>query len=133
MARILLIEDNAELRGLLAEGLAGAGHVVLQAADGVEGLSRFRPGECDLVITDLVMPNREGIETITALRRARPGQRIIAMSGEAKNSELYLKLARRLGARCVLLKPFGVAELTRAVRAVLDADSTPPAPLRADL
>jgi len=106
MARILIIDDDALLRSTLAANLASAGHIVEQAEDGRAGTAHFRSEPADLVLTDLVMPNQEGIETIVTLKREFPGVRVIAMSGAARNSALYLELARKLGAVCVLEKPF---------------------------
>src|SRR6266545_7538001 len=99
MARILLIEDNDSLRTMLAEHLALAGHTVIEAGDGREGLDRFRRAGADLVITDIVMPETEGFEVLRALRRTQPPVKIIAMSGEGRESgAAYLEAARLLGA-----------------------------------
>lgn len=122
MARILIIDDDAHLRSALAAGLEAAGHIVEQAEDGRAGTAHFRAEPADLVITDLVMPNQEGIETILTLRREFPDVRIIAMSGSARNSALYLELARTLGAARVLEKPF---TRDRLLQAVADALATP--------
>ncbi|MBI3886268.1 MAG: response regulator [Opitutae bacterium] len=119
MARILLIEDDGLLRQVIATALAGEGHTVRQAEDGVEGLACFRAGHFDLVITDLIMPRKEGIETIAELRQANPHLPILAISGAAQNSGLYLTLARQLGARRTLQKPFDFITLTRTVADLL--------------
>ena len=81
MARILVIDDEADMRGLLEETLQSAGHEVSLAADGEEGMKRFRARPADLVITDLYMPGQEGLETIMQLRREFPSVAIMAMSG----------------------------------------------------
>ena len=119
MARVLVIDDDDLFRSVLAANLASAGHVVEQAEDGRVGTARFRAEPADLVITDLVMPNQEGIETILTLKREFPGVRLIAMSGFARNSALYLELARSLGATRVLEKPFTAQQLLEAVAAAL--------------
>ena len=119
MARILLIDDDNALREILAMALTEAGHVVTQARDGTEGVDLFRIEPTDLIITDLIMPGREGIETIMVLRREYPALPVIAISGGMTNSEFYLKLAAGLGARRTLAKPFAFAELLGAVDEVL--------------
>ena len=127
MARILLIDDDNSLRKVIAMALTDAGHQVRQAKDGSEGVACFRAEQFDLVITDLIMPKKEGIETITDLRRACPGLPIIAISGEQKNSELYLNLAKQIGATRTLLKPFEIAELRRTIDEILtETGATPP-------
>lgn len=128
MARILLIEDDDALRGVIAQSLANAGHEVLQANDGRQGIDMFHAGKFDLVLTDLVMPGKEGVETIIELRREQPGLKIIAMSGGMPRSELYLELAGRLGAQKSLSKPFTTTELLGAIDEVL---ALPPPPRRA--
>lgn len=121
MASILLIEDDEPLRKVLAITLAKAGHTVVQAADGEEGLDRFHEAPPELVITDIVMPGKEGIETIMTLRREAPRLPIIAMSGAATYSPVYLGMAAKLGAQRILVKPFTNAALLRAVSDVLPA------------
>ncbi len=121
MARILIIEDDAPLRGVLAEALQLAGYEVFQAEDGRQGVEVFQLAPADLVITDLVMPGQEGIETITKLLHDRPGLPIIAISGSVEHSGLYLEVARKLGATRTLAKPFGTKTLLGAVEAALAA------------
>ncbi|SDR81734.1 response regulator [Opitutus sp. GAS368] len=116
MARLLLIDDDELLREVLAEVLTSVGHTVTQAADGRSALAH--PG-IELVITDLVMPGCEGLETIAALRQKRPGLPIIAISGASTNSQIYLKMAAQLGAHRALSKPFEFAELLRLVDELL--------------
>jgi DNA-binding response OmpR family regulator len=119
MARILLIDDDELLRGVLARALAHAGHDVLQASDGQQGVDLFQVAGVDLVITDLVMPVQEGVETILKLRQANKTLPIIAISGGVTNSPLYLNLAKKIGAKCILPKPFTPQELLAAINAVL--------------
>ncbi len=126
MARILRIDDDNSLRKIMAMALSDAGHQVMQAKDGIEGVACFRAGQFDLVITDLIMPKKEGIETITDLRRDSPGLPIIAISGDLKNSALYLQLAKQIGATRTLLKPFGLAVLQRAVAEILAETAATP-------
>jgi CheY-like chemotaxis protein len=116
MARILVIDDEELVRTAMAGVLRRAGHRVTLAADGDDALDGFAPQHYDLVITDIIMPRREGIETLRALRQLEPGIRIIAMSGSGGTDQgFYLKAAVALGADATLQKPFTVAELRLAV------------------
>jgi DNA-binding response OmpR family regulator len=119
MAQILLIDDDDLLRGVLAKALGHAGHKVIQAIDGQQGVELARAASIDLVITDLLMPVQEGVETIITLRRERPNLPIIAMSGGVSNSTLYLEIAAKVGAKRILAKPFTPQELTVTIDEVL--------------
>ena len=119
MAQILLIDDDDLLRGVLAKALGHVGHTVIQAADGQQGVELARATALDLVITDLVMPVQEGVETILTLRRERPNLPIIAISGGVSNSQLYLEIAGKVGAKRILPKPFTPQELTALIDEVL--------------
>ena len=121
MAKILLIDDDELLRQVLAKALAHAGHEVVEAADGAQGQELARVSGANLVITDLIMPGQEGVETIIALRREQPDLPIIAMSGGAAHTKLYLDIAGKIGAQRVLAKPFTPAVLLQAVNEVLAA------------
>ena len=114
------------LREVLAAALSHAGHTVVQADGGRQGEKIFRAEPADLVITDLVMPDREGLETIMALRRERPDLPIIAMSGGMR-SPVYLALAAKLGAQRTLAKPFAPEVLLRAIDELLASQPEPPA------
>lgn len=128
MARILLIEDDDPLRQVIAQSLVLAGHEVFQAADGRQGLEIFHAATFDLVLTDLVMPGKEGVETIIELRREQPALKIIAMSGGMPRSDFYLNLAAHLGAQRTLAKPFTPTELIKVIDEVLAGPATPPPP-----
>lgn len=120
MADILIIDDDDVFRDVLASALEHSGHVVRQAANGVEGLQLFHQQPAELVITDIVMPEKEGLDTIRDLRREFPRARIIAMSGGlAHDPKLYLHMAEKFGAQAVLAKPFPLAELKKVVDAAL--------------
>ncbi len=119
MACILLIDDDDALRGVIAQNLELAGHTVLQAGDGRQGVDLFHATSVDLVLTDLVMPGKEGVETIIELHRERPELPIIAMSGGMPRSAMYLEIAAKLGARRALAKPFSPQELLKAIDEVL--------------
>lgn len=116
MAVILVIDDEVEMRQVIARALQGAGHTVHEAADGCSGLELFRDVHPALVIADIVMPEMEGIETIRRLRRDGSGVPIVAISG---NNPLYLHFATELGAAAALPKPFAVGELLTTVTALL--------------
>ena len=125
MFRILLIDDDDLLRGVLAKALGHAGHTVIQASDGRLGVELARATPVDLVITDLVMPVQEGVETILQLRREQPLLPVIAISGGLSNSKLYLDIAAKIGARRVLAKPFTPRELIDQIEEVMREASGP--------
>lgn len=108
--RILLIEDDEPLRISLRDILQRLGFVVAEAADGKQGLSALRLGLPDAIITDIVMPECDGLEFLDALRTADVQIPIIAMSGHHSHG-LYLPLAQCVGAACTLLKPFSLEQL----------------------
>ena len=120
MARILVIDDDQDVRLLAREALESAGHEVIVAADGAQGLELQRKSRAAVVITDILMPEKEGLETIRGLRRLDPEVRIIAISGaDPESVNGYLRLAVTFGARRILGKPFGVDDLLAAVSEVL--------------
>ena len=120
MPTILVIEDDEAVRGLLLRHLVGAGYEVQEAANGTTGLAAYRHQQSDLVITDIVMPETEGLETIRELRRVNPKVKIIAISGAAGGrADGYLDLAMGFGARRSLSKPFTRADLLSVVAEVL--------------
>jgi DNA-binding response OmpR family regulator len=114
MPRILVIDDDPEMRAVLEQTLQSAGHQVMLVSDGRQGLAQIAITPADLVITDLYMPNKDGLETIIELRQRFPKVVIIAMSGRTAASTM-LSIAQQLGAIEVLLKPFVSGELLRAV------------------
>src|SRR5579872_2372438 len=103
MAAILLIDDERQMRRLISRILTGAGHAVHEAANGRLGIELFRQVRPALVITDIVMPDMEGIETIRALRADAPSLPILAISGGSH--PVYLRAATELGAMAALEKP----------------------------
>src|SRR5579862_7665394 len=130
MANILVIEDDNHVRMAIEHCLKRAGHVVLTVADGKQGMSQLRRGQIDLVITDIFMPEQEGLETIAALRKKDPKLPIIAISGGNPASEVMLSVAKELGAQCVLQKPFWSDGLLTAVEKVLGLEPRTAAPAR---
>jgi CheY-like chemotaxis protein len=121
MARILLIDDNDAVRAMLRDTLEDAGHTVIEARNGSEGLERFQHANADLVITDVIMPEKNGLEVLMALRTSDPRVKIIAISG-ADGGEDYLDSARLMGAAKVLLKPFTSEELIVTINKLLPED-----------
>jgi DNA-binding response OmpR family regulator len=119
MAKILVIDDEPALRTMLRDSLEPE-HAIVEAGNGIEGVRAFAADAFDLVITDIIMPDQEGIETIIEIRKMKPTQKIIAMSGGGRTKTVeFLKIAERLGASQVLKKPFGPSVIRDAVRTVL--------------
>ncbi len=116
-SRILVIDDDSAVRAFLGQILNDAGYLVVEAGDGRSGMSKLEQMTVDLVITDLVMPEQEGLETLQRLHVERPELPVIAISGAFGGS--FLKAARRLGATASLSKPIDPEELLRAVSNVL--------------
>jgi CheY-like chemotaxis protein len=124
MATILVIEDDREVREYLVEVLSRAGHSVSAAGNGHEGVALFRDHPAQVVITDIIMPEKDGIETILDLRRNHPDLKVIAISGGGRSTpENYLHSARLLGADRAFRKPFRNEEILGAV-AELVAESS---------
>ena len=120
MARILIIDDEPQIRSMLTLMLERDGFEVVEAPDGVEGIKVYRQNPADLIITDLIMPNKDGIGMIIDLKKEFPDVKIIAMSGGGLNKpDGYLKGAKKLGASCTLTKPIDREEMLRAVRDIL--------------
>ena len=123
MALILIIDDEPQIRSMLKLMLERDGYEVAEAPDGVEGIRIYRQNPADLIITDLIMPNKDGIGVIIDLKKEFPNVKIIAMSGGGLNKpEGYLKGAKKLGAACTLTKPIDRGEMLKAIKDVL----TPP-------
>lgn len=123
---VLVIDDEPIVRQSLEILLETYGFQVALARNGAQGLAAFRRIEPDLVLTDIVMPVQDGIETILTMRRERPGARIIAMSGAGPvgNSD-YVDIARQLGADAAVPKPLEGNKLIAAVRALIAAEPPP--------
>jgi DNA-binding response OmpR family regulator len=115
--RILVVDDEPAIRTLLNDVFTAAGFEVVEAANGRLGIQAHLANPADLVITDLLMPQQEGIETITELSRRAPGLPIIAISGAYTGPEL--KMAARLGASAVFAKPFDPEQLVAAAHGLL--------------
>ncbi len=118
--KILIIDDDDQILSLLARSAELAGFVAMTAMDGREGQKLLEKQSFDLVITDLIMPEKEGMETITFIKKNFPAIKIIAISGGGRiGPETYLPAALELGADRAFAKPFSVDELLSAVRQLL--------------
>ncbi|MFT5367458.1 MAG: CheY-like chemotaxis protein [Candidatus Latescibacterota bacterium] len=116
MARILIIDDEFEVRSTIRFMLEREGHEVREALDDVEGIQLFLKHSADLIITDILMPNQDGIETLLQLHADHPEVPVIVISGNAAE---HLSLASEFGAVTVLSKPFKYKDLTDAVTQAL--------------
>lgn len=130
MGQILIIEDNPVTREIVAELASGRGHTCRTADNGRTGMDLFSSGTFDLVITDILMPEQEGLETILAIRRTDTRVPIIAMSGsflplEEATAIDYLEIAAALGATGQLRKPFSVGQFYTVFDRLLNAARLP--------
>ncbi len=117
MKTILLVDDDEPFGDMLHKTLTLLRYGVIRARNGNEALRLYDPQTVDLVLTDLIMPDKEGLQLIRELHRAHPAVRIIAMSGGGRNTpEEYLPIARLLGAVTTLAKPFHQDELAKALQ-----------------
>ena len=120
MPKILIIDDDNQFRKMLYQTLEKAGYTVSEATNGTKGIASFEQAPADLVITDILMPDKEGIETIMEIRRMAPDIKIIAVSGGGRiGSDSYLDLARKLGAIETFSKPIDRKKLVEVIGNVL--------------
>ena len=120
MPRIVLVDDDDLSRATIHQMLERAGYEVQSFANGREAMAAYLSNPADLVVTDLIMPDTDGLELIQELRRQRPGARILAISGGGRvNANEYLTVAQKFGAAGILTKPFSNQELREAVASVL--------------
>ena len=128
MPAVLLLEDNDAYRTLIAHMLTLAGFKVCAIPDGRRVPAILRERRIDLVITDIVMPERDGLETLTDLRYSHPRLPVIAISGDVPmNRDLYLTIAAKLGAARVLAKPFKMDQLIATAREAIAIGNAPAA------
>lgn len=121
MPRILITDDNPAIRTLLTEILEANGHEVETASEGAAALKRLRAHPFEILITDIFMPEKDGIELIMEVRILHPELRVIAISGGGPGVGVdLLNPAKRLGAMRVLRKPVSRADLLQAVKEVLE-------------
>jgi CheY-like chemotaxis protein len=119
MVKILIIDDDSAVRRATKLVLEGAGYQILEAVSGLRVEATITDHRPDLVITDMLMPDRDGVETILSLRRRFPALRIIAMSGGGTRGDLDLGVAKRLGCSATLPKPFEASTLIELIEKVL--------------
>ena len=120
MARILVIDDDDQILRMLHQVLEMEGHETTLASNGNKGLKILKETGADLIITDIIMPDKEGLETISELKENYPDLKIIAMSGGGTiDPDSYLKLAEKMGASRTLMKPFQREELLDVVNDLL--------------
>lgn len=122
MAKLLLIEDEDSIREGIRDYLLSEGHSVIEAPNGRVGVKLFREHAPDLVITDILMPEKDGLEVIMELRKDVPNAKFIAMSaGRTPGLDLdVLNIAKKLGACATLTKPFEFSALSRAIETCLN-------------
>jgi CheY-like chemotaxis protein len=121
MAKILVIDDEPSILLMIKKMLEKAGHVVDMALNGKEGMQIFENNKADLLITDIIMPEKEGLETIVEMKKKYPDLKIIAISGGGRiSADGYLPGAKLLGANMVFQKPLVQKEFLEAVASLLD-------------
>jgi DNA-binding response OmpR family regulator len=121
MSRILVIEDDFMLSKMIQQMLEHEGYDVLVASDGKDAEKFYQEGNLDLVITDVLMPEKDGLEVIVEIRSKMPQVKIIAISGGGRISHTdYLVTAKRLGAHRTLSKPFVRQDLINALKELLE-------------
>ena len=123
MAFILIVEDDRDLREMLKTTLIKRKYIVSEASNGKEALLRFKPSMTDLVITDLIMPDEDGLKVIMKIREIKPSIKIIAISGGGKAGPgNYLDLAKALGADEIFSKPFSINDLIKKIEILLSPE-----------
>lgn len=121
MSSILVVDDDASVRDVISEILRADGHTVTEAVNGHDALAQLNRQPFDLVITDLIMPEKEGLETIAEIRRRDTEVPIVAISGGGRiGPGDYLETSRFIGANATLAKPFARQELLTTIHDLLD-------------
>ena len=125
---LLVAEDEEDIRLLLEQWLRPLGHTVLSARDGREALKLIAAHPLDLVITDILMPDGDGLTVINGLKQAQPAARVLAISGGGRymDSREYLKLAEGFGADGAIMKPFNREQLLQAIDRAMAGRTAPP-------
>ena len=121
MPGVLIVEDDNELREMLKMSLLRRNFTVLEAENGKAAITHFKPLLTDLVVTDLIMPEEDGLKVVIKLRELKPSIKIIAISGGGKvGPGSYLNMAKALGADAIYSKPFSVNDLIAKIEQLLD-------------
>ena len=125
MSVILIIEDDKDHREMLKTALTRKDHIVLEAENGKEALIHFKQGVTDLVITDLIMPEEDGLKVIMKIREMKNDIKVIAISGGGiAGPGSYLNLAKALGADLIFSKPFSISDLTSKIDDLLGIEQS---------
>jgi CheY-like chemotaxis protein len=121
MPGILIVEDDKSIREMLKLSLLRNNYTVLEAENGKDAIVHFKPLLTDLVVTDLIMPEEDGLKVIIKLKEIKPSIKIIAISGGGKAGPAsYLNLAKALGADAIYTKPFSINNLIVKIEELLD-------------
>lgn len=121
MANILIIDDDIQFRTMLRKMIERNGYEVIEASDGKEGVKLYWKKPTDLIITDLIMPEKDGIETIQELKKDFPDIKIIAISGGGRlGPQDYLHLAKMFGSQRTLTKPIELSVILKAIEEILE-------------
>jgi DNA-binding response OmpR family regulator len=124
MAGVLIVEDDKELRAMICLSLIRRKFTVIEAVNGKEAILHFKPSITDLVVTDLIMPEEDGLKVIMKLREIKPSLKVIAISGGGKAGPgSYLNLAKALGADAIYSKPFSINDLVAKIEDLLNIRS----------
>ena len=120
MAQVLVVDDDDQIRKLICLVLQQEGHTVVEASNGKKAIQHIQETVIDLVISDVVMPDMDGLELIKEIRRTLSGMKILAVSGAGKEGPgLYLSIADRFGADAILMKPFAPDQLIKKISALI--------------
>lgn len=123
MPGILIVEDDDELREMLNVSLVRRDFSVFEASNGKEAILHFKPSITDVVVTDIIMPEEDGLKVIMRLRELKPSIKIIAISGGGKAGPgSYLNLAKALGADAIFSKPFPINDLIIKIEELLNVE-----------
>ncbi|MBN2522089.1 MAG: response regulator [Bacteroidales bacterium] len=123
MPGILIIEDDNELRDMLKTALVESNFTVMEAENGKEAIIHFRTSLTDLIVTDLIMPEEDGLNAILKIKKIKPSVKIIAISGGGKAAPgNYLEMAKTLGADAIFSKPFSVMDLISKIEELLEIE-----------
>jgi len=123
MPGVLIVEDDKELREMLKLSLSRRNFTVFEADNGKSAIAHFKPTITDLVVTDLIMPEEDGLKVVIKLRELKPTIKIIAISGGGKvGPGSYLNLAKALGADAIFSKPFSISDLITKIEQLLDSE-----------
>jgi len=124
MAGVLIVEDDKDLREMITISLTRRKFTVIEAGNGKEAIVHFKPSITDLVVTDLIMPEEDGLKVIMKLKEIKPSLKVIAISGGGKvGPGSYLNLAKALGADAIFSKPFSINDLIAKIEDLVGSES----------